>query len=122
MTPARPRVGTVAMLVLPLILGSTLTASAAVLPSTPAPDPLALAIPAVSQDEIAEEDLGVWRGGLDVGLTKSEGNANNSSDETRASDSTSGTSSKRGVPSTENSCKHSCWMRHFRRGRFLHKA
>ncbi len=77
MTSARHRVDTIAMLVLPLILGSTLTASAAAIPSNPTPDPLA--IPAVSQDEVASEDLGVWRGGLDVGLTKSEGNANNSS-------------------------------------------
>ena len=50
------------------------------------------------------------------------GNANNSSDETRANDSTSGTSSMRGVPSIENSCKHSCWTLHFKRGRFLHNA
>jgi putative salt-induced outer membrane protein YdiY len=66
------------MLVLPLVLGSALATPAA-LPSTPAPSSVALATAAVLQDEAAPEDLGVWRGGLDVGLTKSEGNANNSS-------------------------------------------
>jgi len=68
------------MLVLPLVLGSALAASAnATVPSAPAPNALVLATANALQEEVAAEDLGVWRGGLDVGLTKSEGNANNSS-------------------------------------------
>lgn len=66
------------MLVLPLVLSSALAAPAS-LNTTPAPSPVAVATEAFLQDEVAPEDLGVWRGGLDVGLTKSEGNANNSS-------------------------------------------
>ena len=68
------------MLVLPLVLGSTLGAATVLTPpTTPAPNAVTLATAAALQEEVAAEDLGIWRGGLDVGLTKSEGNANNSS-------------------------------------------
>ena len=67
-----------AMLVLPLVLGSALVASTN-LTSTSTLNAVNLVPAAILQEDAAGEDLGVWRGGLDVGLTKSEGNANNSS-------------------------------------------
>ena len=65
------------MILLPLILGSTLAASNIEAPApvaSPAIAPLS-SLAAIVHDETAEVEEGVWHGSVNLGLSKSEGNA-----------------------------------------------